>query len=170
MTQQILQLKTELAEARQNRASLADAYTAVMHRRDAEILAIDERYRAENHELFTDVESFTAQEAKTESELRAALVENFKATGEKTFDKQLSVRVTTKYQYDQGKAVEWCETNAPIAIKKVVDAKLFEPFAAQSTVDPVTKVETMALPFVTKVVAPSAVIAKDLSEEKAVTA
>lgn len=156
MNNQILALKNNLRQAREKVAELSLTYSAVMVRQNEEIDAIKAKYCNDNKELFTDFESWQDDAADMEVELRAALIANFNETGEKTFDSQLSVRVTEKVEItDDGKALAWAETNAPFLIEKSVNRKQF---------DPIAKSYPEQLEFVTIAKTPTAVIAKDLSE------
>lgn len=70
----------------------------------------------------TDQLQITALEEK----VRDWAVEHYKNTGSKKPHPALQIRVTKAIVYATDKAMEWCEKNLPVAIKRTVDAKLFE--------------------------------------------
>ena len=116
----------------------------------AEIIRhISEDHRKKHAELYELAERCNEQLAWSETHLRESVVAHFEATGEKTIDENLSVRVNSRLEYENDDAVEWAEKNAPVMIYKTVDKKAFEGFATQSGID---------LPFVRKINTPSAVI------------
>ena len=89
--------------------------------------------------------------SECDEDLRTALIAHFYATGEKKIDSDLSVRVATRYIYENADAVSWAETNAPIMIAKWIDKRTLESLP-----------NVASLPFVMVKETPTAVIAKDL--------
>lgn len=138
-----------------NRA-LAEAFGDTLNERRLPInLAIQEmndRFDAENAELIQDLADAINAVTHCDQQLRDITVLHFNETGEKRLDADCSVRVSTKFQYDNGKAVTWAETNAPVLIVKTVDKKAFESMPMIADLEFVEKVET-----------PTAVIAKEFS-------
>ena len=74
-----------------------------------------------------------------DSELRRALIEWSRQTGEKTFDEHLSVRVTEKLEYTPEAATEWAKANAPFIL--VADKKQFEQIAKNQELGFVAKIK-----------------------------
>ena len=89
-----------------------------------------------------------------EEKIRGWAVADYKATGSKKPHPALQIRVSKAIAYAADKAMEWCEKNLPVAIKRTVDTKLFEK----------TVQSLDALPdFVTVTEEPKATIATDLT-------
>ena len=74
-----------------------------------------------------------------DSELRRALIEWSRQTGEKTFDEHLSIRVTEKLEYSPEAATEWAKANAPFIL--VADKKQFEQIAKNQELSFVAKIK-----------------------------
>ncbi len=135
-------------EAEQAALSLADKRKAV----DEAIVAIEKQYADENFNLLLQQKEATESATSYDQQLRELAVSFFNETGEKRLDADVSVRVNTKFQYDNTTAVAWAEINAPVLIVKTVDKKSFESLPQVAALDFVEKVETV-----------SAVIAKEFT-------
>jgi tagatose-1,6-bisphosphate aldolase non-catalytic subunit AgaZ/GatZ len=101
--------------------------------------------------MISEIATAQILEKDADETLRKALVAWHKKTGEKTYDKDLGVSVSTKLEYDEGQAIDWSRANAPILIVKTesLNKKGFEAIAAD-------------LDFVTKKDVPTARIGKSL--------
>jgi hypothetical protein len=163
ITASIPELKQMLAGARQDAALLAQRLGPI----EAGIDAAVNEYRAKLRSdpglqlLINQHTAAVVQAVNLEDTLRALLVEWYEREKpeEKCFngDKQLSVRVGVKYEYETPKAVEWSEQNCPIAVKKTVDSTVLN--ATLKTLD-----KTGELPeFVFRHENVTAVIAKELT-------
>lgn len=140
----------------QNRVELEAAQARLAEKRkpvDEAIADLNAQFELENYNTLTQINE--AQEAidQYDKGLRTIAIDHFKATNEKRFDADISVRVTTKLQYEAEKAVAWAEQNAPIMIVKSVDKKAFESLPSTPSLDFVEVIET-----------PSAVIAKEFTD------
>lgn len=140
----------------QNRAKMEAAQARLAEQRklvDEEIADLNAKFERENHTTLLEIKE--AQEAIDQHDrgLRSLAIEYYRATSEKRFDADISIRVTTKLQYEAEKAVAWAEANAPIMIVKSVDKKAFESLPSTRSLDFVEVVET-----------PLAVIAKEFTE------
>lgn len=91
-----------------------DALQAEWEKANADLLAVYQRA--------TDIAN------RAESDLQAAVLEMYVATGNKQVDKalKLSVRVTRKISIKDGPAaVAWAKVNAPMLVREAVDEKSF---------------------------------------------
>jgi hypothetical protein len=145
--------KAQLAAARQRNTDVWGRYEAARKTLHEQIAELTRNWEAANAELVNEQACAAGELSAADKDLRASLVKHFEQTGEKTFDKQLSVRVSTKLQYEEAAALDWCKANASIAIKESVDREIFESIA-----------KTKELDFVKEISSPTAVIAKDLGE------
>lgn len=80
--------------------------------------------------------------ASAEKVLRDSVIAHFEATGEKTIDENLGVRVNSRFEYENDEAVEWAEKNAPVMIYRTVDKKAFESYSKVTDLPFVRKIET----------------------------
>lgn len=135
-------LKAEFIDAK-DAAEHALLLTAPL---DAELTAGIERVKAEHYAKHAERYKLAADvldvASLAESNLRNGMTEIYKATGEKTIDANLSVRVNTKLEYEMPKAVAWAEQNAPVMIVKAVDKKAFESLPTVADLEFVFKTET----------------------------
>ena len=124
----IKQLKTNLHTARLN------------------VIAATKMLEAGRSYLESQIEKAKAEFADNyDEQLRieeTALIENYKLTGEKTFDKECGVAVTTKYEYKPEDAVNWAKVNAPVLVVESVDDKAFKKMPMIADLDFVTVTET----------------------------
>jgi hypothetical protein len=114
---------------------------------EAEIEQVKTAHYAKHSESYDLLNNASQNLTRAEETLRESLISYYRATGKKTFDEHLSVRVNSKLEYPEAKAVEWARENAPFMIVTTVDKKKFE-----------TTVSDLGLDFVTKAEKPSAVI------------
>lgn len=152
-------LKNELIDARRTVANFFEPLAAANAALEVEIQAVRDRYNVENAGLLNSANVAGKNLEAAENALRNALIEWYEEHGEKTFDKELSVRVSTKFIYEEQKAVEWAEKNAPIMIVHTIDKKAFESLPATKTLDFVEEKETV-----------TAVVAKTLTAIEVVAA
>lgn len=109
---------------------------------DKQILALETEFKEKNADLYNSIEHWESTLDQANMALREAALAHYTSTGEKTLDENLSVRVAVKYVYEQDKAVEWAEKNAPIMIVKSVDKKAFESLPKVDDLEFVYKTET----------------------------
>lgn len=111
---------------------------------EEQINAIREQHRAKYAEAYNTLDELKSTFADVDAFLREQIVAAYTPGGEKKIDDNLSVRVTKKLKYDQMKAVEWAETNAPVMIVKNVDKKAFEAMPTVTDLDFVETEETVS--------------------------
>ncbi len=130
--------------------AVAEKWRETIKPLDDELQIVIEATERGHRERFLDsyqaFESAEKSAIRAESDLRAAILAHYETTHEKTIDANLSVQVRTSFEYVIADAVAWAETNAPVLIKRSVDAKAFEKNFAESC------------DFVAKIEKPSAVI------------
>lgn len=132
----IATLKSVFRDATEQAKAL-DAEVAERRRAvDEEIARLNAAFNNDNAELLSELETVAGRAQEAEDQLRSIAVQHYETTGEKSLDENLGVQVRTKLIYDNDKAVQWAETNAPIFIQKTVDKKAFEKIA--ETLDFVT--------------------------------
>lgn len=144
MTESIEVLKQDYIKAKSELEQVREALKPINTGLDDVLYDIKKQYL----ERYSAVYAEESEKARTFEEinnkLRDALIENFKVTGIKTYDENLGVTTSSKLEYEEDKAIEWCRKNAPVFIKEVLDRKGFEAMAAgvTSKLDFVTTVET----------------------------
>jgi hypothetical protein len=151
---EILDAKNKVAALREEFANVDIEKVAFEQSLKKEIEELTERRRAAEVELLTKHDHLQWELDTAEHELKDLVIENYKETGVKSYDKEVGVRVSVSLSYDQPAAVSWAKTNAPIMIVESVDKKQFEAYAKANE-----------LPFVEKVEKISAVIASVLTEQ-----
>ncbi len=125
----IPELKTRLAALRVNEAEIESFLAPKEKELDQAIAEVQARHDAQNRELLDLAQQVRDEREKAEADLRTALVDHFKATGQKTFDKDLGVRVSEKLEYADEEALVWATMNAPFMVVRSVDKKAFENVA-----------------------------------------
>ena len=146
-------LKTVLAAARIVEDLRAKRLSEKQSEITAAIATLKAQFEADNDELYTDYKQAAENLDNADNELRSALIVWSQTTGEKTFDKQLSVRVTEKLEYKAEDATHWARNNAQYAL--TVDKKQFDQIAKNQNLN-----------FVRKIPSYSAVIAADLTNRE----
>jgi len=138
----IKQLKTNLHTARLNVIAATKMLEAGRSYLESQIEKAKAEFADNYDEQLRIEETALIDLATAEHELRTALIENYKLTGEKTFDKECGVAVTTKYEYKPEDAVNWAKINAPVLIVESVDDKAFKKMPMIADLDFVTVTET----------------------------
>lgn len=126
MDDRIETLKQYLADCRKFVAKTAEVYDRARIDLDLRLDLVQEQWKSENAALISEYASDRKCLEIADSNLRAALIERYNTTQEKKYDNNLSVRISSKFQYENADAVEWAEKNAPILVIKSVDKKAFE--------------------------------------------
>lgn len=114
-------------------------------------VAVKEQWEKDFAATLEDCENTDQIFREADEKLRSSLIDWHLATGDKTFDKHLQVRVTEKLEYELESATDWAKENAPYVL--VADKKKFEAVA-----------KTTKFPFVRYFPAYVAAIAKDFSK------
>jgi hypothetical protein len=146
----IPELKERLLVARQVAASAKEAKDAIAAKINLEVAAFREKLELGHVETFAAASVAATALEEADTALREELISRYNQTGQKTFDKHLSVRVNTLYEYDATDATEWAKKEATFLL--TVDTKAF------CKLPDLDKLE-----FVTKKTTVTAVIAKELS-------
>ncbi|MBX3288413.1 MAG: hypothetical protein KF855_03615 [Acidobacteria bacterium] len=162
MLEKIENLKAELAAARAAAQPLNEELEKTTGFLTQKIEDLRNQWLKDFADLIQQTDSANQSRNEAEQNLRTALIEYYETTGEKTYDKELSVRETTHFEYEMADAVRWALDNAPVLLTSV-NKKLFEVMA-----------EALNINFVSKIPNVSAVIAKKLTvktdQSKEVTA
>lgn len=151
--EQIRQAKLKLQISRMALQSSTPTYENLEQNLSSKMESVKQAHmqsHAESYGLYYRAESAVKEHEK---ELRDLLAKYFQQTGNKQFDKQLSVRVNTRLEYAEPEALEWAKKHG---LCLALDKKAFEKIASVQSLD-----------FVKPVDVASAVIAKDLAEDKA---
>jgi len=108
----------------------------------------------ENKDLLTRIEE--TREGITLC--KEILTENAKAGFEKDGEKKrlggVGIRITTKLIYNEGDALLWAKDNMSVAIKTILDKKMFEGYAKTNELIFVDKKDTTLVTFPKEIVLP----------------
>lgn len=148
----ILELKEKLRIARANNADAIARFSEKNEVLLEQIRALQTAWNEENAELLDELQTIATVLENAENELRQALKAHYVQTGEKTFDKQLSIRATPILVYSESEALEWAKKHG---LCLALDTRAFEKIASVQPLDFVAKNERI-----------SAVIAKNLEAEQ----
>lgn len=146
-------LKHLIIQNRNEAAQVTDALAPKRAAVDAAIAELEKQYADENFNLLLQQKEAIEAANDYDAQLRQMAIQHFESTGERRMDADCSVRVNTKFEYDNTTAVAWAETNAPVLIVKTVDKKAFESLPQTADLDFVEKIETA-----------TAVIAKEFTD------
>jgi hypothetical protein len=120
MTVDIKQLDEAVHVLLQARLNLTDAKAAWQEKQKA----IDESPEKAAYDLAKDVENTAS------TNVRTMATEIYQETGEKHLHEAVDIKLTTQYEVDWEKALEWCRTEMPAML--VVDQKAFLQYAKAS--------------------------------------
>jgi len=95
----------------------------------AEAAARRLEFEQSNAELISEFNQANNLLKTAESGLRESLIDWHKETGEKTFDKDLQVRVSQKLEYPEADAIAWSKENCKAAVVEAINRKAFEATA-----------------------------------------
>ena len=131
----ILALKRQYAIAQANSCFVEKLYIEKTAEMQKQINLVHDKFAADNAELIQNVSDTNVEMVKAENALREALIANYNETGVKTFDSDLSVRVTETVKYSTETALNWAKINAPFLVQEVLDKKGFDPIAKAQKFD-----------------------------------
>lgn len=137
----IEQKRKEFVDAKNERTALNETAREILAELETKIEQVKTEHAQKHAEFlktFQDAEEYLAI---TETALRDQLKEWHEASGEKTYDGNLSVRVTTKLEYDEKDATAWAKDNAPFIL--VADKKQFEKLPNVAELEFVEEKETV---------------------------
>lgn len=124
-------LKTAYLSARQAAQAALDRIVPLQEELDRQLVEIQRQFDAEHGALIVEEQRLRREAETAERRLREAILAEYKercAAGDdsKQLGDGLSVRVASKYKYDEGAALAWADSNAPFIVKRTIDAKQFE--------------------------------------------
>lgn len=128
-------------EAKASRRAHDKTVEAVQAELDREIERVKTEHAQKHAEFLQIIKDADEWLVTAETDLRDQLKEWHEASGEKTYDANLSVRVNTTLEYDKTKATAWAKDNAPFIL--VVDEKQFKDLDIARTLDFVTVKENV---------------------------
>lgn len=137
--EQIAELKARLEEKRLEAAVSGERMARAQKNLEEALDRITKNWEKLYADDIRDAEIAGTNLELADSELRRALIEWSRQTGEKTFDEHLSVRVTEKLEYTPEAATEWAKANAPFIL--VADKKQFEQIAKNQELGFVAKIK-----------------------------
>lgn len=137
--EQIAELKARLEEKRLEAAVSGERMAKAQQNLEAALASVTESWKGLYKDDIRDAEIAGTNLELADSELRRALIEWSRQTGEKTFDEHLSIRVTEKLEYTPEAATEWAKQNAPFIL--VADRKQFEQIAKNQELSFVAKIK-----------------------------
>ena len=129
MKEKIIELKNNVQNTRNIFNEINGQYDIAVAEYDAKLKTLRDEFEADNADLIDAFKRSKLTNEVAEDALREVLIANYVLTNDKTFDKDLSVRVTTCVKFPTQEALDWCKTNAPFLVKEVLDTKGFEPIA-----------------------------------------
>lgn len=132
ITTDLASLRSDYDALQQHAADVAERHDAARLILEQELEEIRDKWAETNSELLDEYADITTRAGAAEKALREAIIAAYNATNEKKFGHGLSVRVGTKFVYDEAAAIEWAATNAPICVKRVIDKKAFEAICKTS--------------------------------------
>lgn len=106
-------------------------------------------FKADNKVLIDKIKEIEEKKAECRILIKNDAEAEFKLTGEKKLLGGISIRVTPKVTYSEVTAMDWAKENMPVAIKKVLDKKMFETFAKdeKNTLDFVERINNVIVCF-----------------------
>jgi len=141
-TTNLATLRSDYDALQQHAADVAERYKVEQAQLERAMDALRETWSNCNAELIAEYTDITTRAAAAEKALREAIIAAYGESGQKQLGHGLSVRVGTKFVYDEAAAIEWATTNAPICVKRVIDKKAFEAICKTSRPEFVTVSET----------------------------
>jgi len=142
ITTNLASLRSDYDALQQHAADVTERHDAARLILEQELKAINDKWAAANSELLDEYTDITTRAGAAEKALREAIIAAYGESGQKQLGHGLSVRVGTKFVYDEAAAIEWAATNAPICVKRVIDKKAFEAICKTSRPEFVTVSET----------------------------
>ncbi len=136
------QLRSDYDAIKQHADDVNQRYEAKRAELMERIEQIQTEWRLVNAELCGEWLEVGNQAKAKEFELRQAIIAAYNETKNKQLGFGLSVQVRTKLVYDEAKAVEWATVNAPVCVKRVIDAKAFDAICKTNRPDFVEVAET----------------------------
>lgn len=132
ITPSLAGLRAARDEAKRNFEEISAEVEKVETGLDEQINALRKQFEEQNADLLDRQKRAHDIAAKAESDLRAAVVEAYIATGQKQVDKtlKLSVRVNRKISIgDMVTALKWAKASMPALVIEQVDEKKFSKIA-----------------------------------------
>lgn len=132
ITPSLAALRVARDEAKRNFEEISAEVEKVETGLDEQINALSQQFEEQNADLLDRQKRAHDIAAKAESDLRAAVVEMYIATGQKQVDKglKLSVRVNRKISIgDMVTALKWAKASMPALVIEQVDEKKFSKIA-----------------------------------------
>jgi hypothetical protein len=150
---QIEQYKSDLRHLRMVAESMSERMGTAEEAFRLQVKNLRDAFEQNNAELILEFNNVQYNLDACESNLRKELAAWYGETGEKTYDKDLGVRVSKKFEYSDRDAIAWSKENCRAAVVETVNKKAFEATA-----------QVVGIPeFVTVKETVTAVIAKELS-------
>lgn len=106
-----------------------------------------EEFEMDNAVLIGSIKEKDEEENILKSELKIQALCEFRDTQNKKLLGGIGIRVGTKLQYEEKDAIVWATENMPVAIKSIIDKKMFEGFAKGAELDFVEKEENVSVTF-----------------------
>jgi len=111
----MIDIKTKLTEVKRQRN--------ILEGMREEKIKIETEFREKNKGLFNDIMQLSDDLIETETSVRDLAVEEYKKTGEKKLSYGIGIRVSNSFDYEEGKAFDWCMEHK-MALK--LDNRAFE--------------------------------------------
>ena len=117
-----------------------------MEKLNARKKAANEKYLADNNELFSEVEKLAGQLNQTETEIKELALNEYSETGEKKLKFGVGIRILKQLQYGEDEAFTWAKEHS-MALS--LDKRAFDKIARVDKIDfvQIKEVPQATLPF-----------------------
>ena len=119
-----------------------------------QITTFDEMLKAKK-EVFEETNASLISDIKETNQKIEKCKEIAKENAEAGYDKDgikqrlggIGIRITKKLEYEENNALEWAKNNMNVAVKTIIDKKLFDKFAKNNVLDFVKITEKVTVTF-----------------------
>jgi hypothetical protein len=106
----------------------------------AEVVAERTRWNTEHQDLLKAAAEASEVQTRAEAQLRSIVLEEHKVGGQKKFLHGVEVKVHETVQYDEARALRWCQGNFFAAVKQTLDKRAFEAYAKAQLIPGLTEI------------------------------
>ncbi len=135
-------LRSNYDAIQQHKADVDERYNVARADLQEKIQTLETAWQQSYAELIAEWQEVGENADLQELALRQSIIAAYRESGQKQLGHGLSVQVRSKYIYDEAKAVEWAAVNAPICVRRAIDAKAFEAICKNNLPEFVTVKET----------------------------
>ena len=126
---------------------------------------LKEQFETDNALLLETIKVGSEKVETIKEDLRDQAIDEYGETGQKKLLGGIGIRVLSKLDYAESDAMLWAKQHMPVAIKEIMDKKMFETFAKNNELDFVKKLENISVTFPKVIELPSS-SDEELNKEK----